>query len=133
MKNEIIQAIKQLSFDNKVVLFEDTKLSENIITKIQTKFVIGNPRVWWLKFIKKPQSFTYDTKYLYKQIINFFKPNESVWIVIEDDTNFLLLSTIEDFINIVGECNYFEYNIINLEMNKLLCENDHDELLLVEL
>lgn len=133
MREEITSIVNELNLTREVLLFDNNTFSNDLINKIKSKFVIGNPRVWWLDFLKEPVIYSYNTKFLYEKIIIFFDETTIVWIVIEDDINILLLTSIHNFLKIVAECSYFEYNIINLELTKLVCENEHDQLLVIEL
>ena len=81
---ELREAINSL--DDKAEVIEIQNVAkDNIITDIMNKFVVGNPRVWWLAFKRKPKSFSFDDEFqegvskcthplFYAQSPDFLKP-----------------------------------------------------------
>ena len=125
---ELKEAINSL--DNKNEVMEIQNLAkDNIIADIMNKFVIGNPRVWWLAFKKKPKSFSFDDEFQYQRISQFFDNNDVCYLITELDTIHLFKLPVRNIIKIIGECSFFEYYVTDLKMQNLLCETDHGDLL----
>ena len=118
------------SLDNKNEVMEIQNIAkDNIIADIMNKFVIGNPRVWWLAFKKKPKSFSFDDEFQYQRISQFFDNNDVCYLITELDTIHLFKPPVRNIIKIIGECSFFEYYVTDLKMQNLLCETDHGDLL----
>jgi hypothetical protein len=135
LENEIREAIIELKIENKVKAFSGEK-KNNILLKLKSIFVRGDPRVWWLSLKYKPTSYVFEEQLAYKKINYFFNENDDVWFVAEDDVydEPLLYKTKVSFvIDIIGGCTGFEYNIISENCEKYLCENDHGEFLYIDI
>ena len=50
---ELIEAINSLDYKEDIIEVQN-KEKDDIITSIMDKYVVGNPRVWWLAFKKEP-------------------------------------------------------------------------------
>lgn len=58
---ELIEAINSLDCKEDIIEVQN-KEKDDIITAIMDKYVVGNPRVWWLAFKKNPKSFSFEDK-----------------------------------------------------------------------
>jgi cytoplasmic protein len=125
---ELKEAINSLDNKNEVMEIQNIA-KDNIIADIMNKFVIGNPRVWWLAFKKKPKSFSFDDEFQYQRISQFFDNNDVCYLITELDTIHLFKLPVRNIIKIIGECSFFEYYVTDLKMQNLLCETDHGDLL----
>ena len=125
---ELKEAINSLDNKNEVMEIQNIA-KDNIIADIMNKFVIGNPRVWWLAFKKKPKSFSFDDEFQYQRISQFFDNNDVCYLITELDTIHLFKPPVRNIIKIIGECSFFEYYVTDLKMQNLLCETDHGDLL----
>lgn len=125
---ELKEAINSLDNKNEVMEIQNIA-KDNIIADIMNKFVIGNPRVWWLAFKKKPKSFSLDDEFQYQRISQFFDNNDVCYLITELDTIHLFKLPVRNIIKNIGECSFFEYYVTDLKMQNLLCETDHGDLL----
>ena len=125
---ELKEAINSLDNKNEVMEIQNIA-KDNIIADIMNKFVIGNPRVWWLAFKKKPKSFSFDDEFQYQRISQFFDNNDVCYLITELDTIHLFKLPVRNIIKIIGECSFFEYYVTDLKMQNLLYETDHGDLL----
>ena len=125
---ELKEAINSLDNKNEVMEIQNIA-KDNIIADIMNKFVIGNPRVWWLAFKKKPKSGSFDDEVQYQRISQFFDNNDVCYLITELDTIHLFKLPVRNIIKIIGECSFFEYYVTDLKMQNLLCETDHGDLL----
>lgn len=129
--SEIVNASQELGIVKQVSeLIGDNKVS--ILKEIKDKFIIGNPRVWWLSFKKKPLNYVFDDELQYKRIVNFFNKREICYFITELDDLHIFKTSIGNIINIINECSFFEYYIVDLNLTKLLCETDHGDLLFID-
>lgn len=128
--SELVNAIQELGIAKQVSeLIGDNKNS--ILKDIKEKFIVDNPRVWWLSFKKKPQNYVFEDEFQYKRIVNFFNKKEVCYFVTELDDLHVFKASIENIINMINECSFFEYYVINLSLTSLLCETDHGDLLFI--
>ena len=130
---EIINSIKNLCITDQIIEITKEEKDE-ILAKIMGKFVEGNPRAWWLSFKIKAQIYSFQDEFQYKRINTFFENNEICYFITQllYDKLYVFESNIRNIINIIGECSFFEYYIINHSLTKLLCETDHGDLLLID-
>ena len=126
--SELIEAIDIFELKDEVVEIRDRQ-KDRLITDIMRKFVVGNPRVWWLAFKKTPKNFSFDDEFQYQRISQFFDNNDVCYLITELDTIHLFKLSVRNIIKIIGECSFFEYYITDLKMQNLLCETDHGDLL----
>jgi hypothetical protein len=127
---EIIEAIHKLKLENEVLEIMNIEKDE-LLNKIKDEFVVGNPRVWWLSFKKKSKNYIFNDEFQYKRINQFFKENEICYFISEFDDLFLFKTSVKNIIELINECSFFEYYIVNLELSNLLCETDHGDLLFI--
>lgn len=125
---ELIEAINSLDCKEDIIEVQN-KEKDNIITAIMDKYVVGNPRVWWLAFKKNPISFSYDDEFQYQRINQFFNDDEVCYLITELETIHVFKLSVRNIIKVLGECSFFEYYITDLEIQNLLCETDHGDLL----
>lgn len=128
--SELINAIQELGIAEQVLeLIGDNKIS--ILKEIKEKFITDNPRVWWLAFKKKPQNCVFEDEFQYKRIVDFFNDKEICYFVTELDDLHVFKTAIRNIIDMINECSFFEYYVINLSLTNLLCETDHGDLLFI--
>jgi hypothetical protein len=104
-----------------------------IILKIQSTFVIGNPRAWWLSLAAAPtiQVFYENTGHLHLCELAPDHSGEIWFIADEDNEDKLIFSAPLEKISLVLEnCRFFEYYIVDKNLKWMITENDHGDLLL---
>lgn len=67
---ELIEAINSLDCKEDIIEVQN-KEKDDIITAIMDKYVVGNPRVWWLAFKRTLNLFLTRTNFNIKELINF--------------------------------------------------------------
>lgn len=132
LEEEIMESISNLKIQEKVKVITGEE-KKNILLELQKTFVNGNPRVWWLSLKYEPTFLVFKQEKPYKEIVNFFDKEEDVWFVIENDDQILLKTKISHVIDIIGDCIYFEYNIISKNYDRFLCETDHGDFLFIDI
>ena len=98
--SEIVNASQELGIVKQVSeLIGDNKVS--ILKEIKDKFIIGNPRVWWLSFKKKPLNYVFDDEFQYKRIVNFFNKREICYFITKLEDLHIFKRSIGNRINIL--------------------------------
>lgn len=103
-----------------------------IISEVRERFVEGNPRVWWLS-LKTPVKRTVCKKdcrhYLPEKLpactdpLYFIPETESL----EPMPVYKLTHAL--FLQLIPHCPYFEYNIVSTDLQSLLIETEHAQLI----
>jgi hypothetical protein len=128
---ELVDVIQGLDISDQVFeVVGDEK--DSIIKQIKSKFVIGEPRVWWLSFAKEPRSYIFDDEFQYKRIVDFFNDDEICYFIPEFNDLHIFKLAIKNIVDIISECSFFEYYIVSMDLARLLCETDHGDLLFIE-
>ena len=63
---ELLRCIESLDARERI-----QELGGDVLDRIKNRFVLGNPRVWWLSFRFPPKEHHYDDDYQYKRISCF--------------------------------------------------------------
>lgn len=131
---EIENALELLSIENSSFQLLSDNEANPLFRKLLDRFVSGGDRRWWWESFSLPEySLNFDDQQAFQRITTVVPdPQESVWIVIEDDQ--LPIYPIyegspENIQKVIGECYGFEYYIISKSMTWLLCENHHNRML----
>lgn len=68
---------------------------KEILSKIQTTFIKGNPRAWWTSLRSKPNIQNFDDNTGYFHLCELApNPLEEVWLIADEDNNEKLLFSI---------------------------------------
>lgn len=125
---EIKNAVKNLEITDS---FREL-LDDRLLEKIKNTFIVGDPRVWWLSFKKQPELLSSTDEEEYLELTKYFSHNEECYFIAELDELHLFQSRIENVVNLIGECSFFEYYVIDNSLTKLICETEHGDLLFVK-
>lgn len=129
--------IKRIISKNSVDLFLlKNEEKEKIINDIKSTFVYNNPRVFWLDFKYIAKSIKYNSDYPYLKIPDLIDNDEILYFLIDDfNKNFhLLKGQFRHIFFFIEECEGLdEYYIISQNIDRIICENDHDELLYIDI
>lgn len=126
---EIQDAIGVLNLKNKI--HEIT--NDDLLKLIQNRFVKGNPRVWWLSFKFPFQQVKVEKEdFEYLEISNYFDKDEECYFICELNQIRMFKSKIKHIQDVIGECSFFEYYVVNLDLTRLICETDHGDLLYID-
>jgi hypothetical protein len=131
-KNEISRIISICPFDLKLIEDKEGKI---IVDKVTEVFVKNNPRALWLDLKYKSISVDYEDDYPYKKIPELFNTGELLYLLVDyfNETFYILEGYIEAIIVFIEDCTGLdEYYIVDNDFTKLVCENDHDELLFID-
>ena len=130
----IIQEIKTIIQQNEFPTHEIKVCGDfeakNIFEKAKDIFVVGNPRVWWLSLKYPFNSFPYEDAKGYENLRKYIPNEKSFWFIPEiEDNLFVAEVTIIAIEKLIGECSFFEYNLVGKKYDWLIAENDHNEIL----
>ncbi len=133
VKIEVDNAIKSLSLTTEDISLLDNETGEKLYRELLNYYVIsGDRRWWWEDFRHDSFSFNVDerTYELLDEIIPLTK--EKVWFMVEDDEEsfYPIYDANPQIIkDVLGQCFFFEYYIIDKNMNWLICENHHNRMI----
>lgn len=128
------EAIENLNLNSEEI--EELKFSDlkKIVKNIMTKFINGNPRVWWLSFKLPFKSYPIDDTLGNIDYLDRLLPSKEssyLWILDNEEQNYHIFNaTLNSIKSIILECPYFEYYITPHNLNWLLVENDHGEVII---
>lgn len=126
---EILDAIKILKLENEFFEIHDYEL----LKTIQDIFVIGNPRVWWLSLKFVPAKLSGQNEFEYIEISKYFDQDSICYFITELDEIHVFQSKIKFIGEVIGECSFFEYYVVDDKKEKFVCETDHGDLLYIDL
>ena len=105
------------------------ELGGDVLDRIKNRFVLGNPRVWWLSFRFPPKEHHYDDDDQYKRISCFLNNEDFCYFIAELDVTHIFKARVADVVFIIGECSFFEYYVVSMDLKKLICETEHGDFL----
>jgi len=103
-----------------------------IVGKARERFVIGNPRAWWMALKQPFESFDYSEGLGFEDLIRHIPTgNDKCWFVPETEEEYppVFDATVGRITEVLGECAYFEYYLIGKEFDWLVLENDHNQII----
>lgn len=117
---ELLRCIESLDARERI-----QELGGDVLDRIKNRFVLGNPRVWWLSFRFPPKEHHYDDDYQYKRISCFLNNEDFCYFIAELDVTHIFKARVADVVFIIGECSFFEYYVVSMDLKKLICETEH--------
>lgn len=121
---ELLRCIESLDARERI-----QELGGDVLDRIKNRFVLGNPRVWWLSFRFSPKEYHYDDDYQYKRISCFLNNEDFCYFIAELDVTHIFKARVADVVFIIGECSFFEYYVVSMDLKKLICETEHGDFL----
>lgn len=134
--NNIVDAASRLHLEPHVLLRCDDQTSHYVVEQTLSRFVDGNPRVWWHSLkgntIVKRRSDENNSVDNLSDFVPAF--TEKIWFIPEREAAIYSVfdATLPGVISVLKECPYFEYYLVGKTFGWLLVENDHNEILYVE-
>ncbi|MFJ4456723.1 DUF6756 family protein [Pseudomonas sp. NPDC089392] len=133
MNQESLTLIEELhqAFSKQQLLRTEPKHKKEVLLKIQSAFIKGNPRAWWTSLISKPKIHTFENNTGYLHLFELVPgPIENVWFIADEDNEEKLLFCLplKKIPSILEECRYFEYYIVDKQLSWMIAENDHGDL-----
>lgn len=126
------EAIRVLNLPAEELEQLDNSKVSSVIQRIKSKFVIGNPRAWWMSLKKPINIFVIDDSYDISGSVDYldkFLPSEEPYFLFipenEADEYVVFQATLKAIKEILLECPFFEYYLLPINLKWILCENDH--------
>lgn len=132
---EIEQAIKTLNLGQGCISRLGAQQAEQIIQKAKARFVEGNPRSWWLSLRVPCRIVEQDASSGAPSLMRHWASDESFcWFVpeVEDGSYPVYETTVPIVERILSECGFFEYYLLNRPLDRLLVENDHNQIVIAQ-
>ncbi len=123
--SEILEAIGELRTHNSIREIHGNERID-LLENIQALFVKGNPRVWWESLRYAPVLMDDDgSSSQYLKVAQFLPQNQTYYFIADLSRFHIFEGVLRDIIEIIGNCSFFEYYIVDKELSTLLCETDH--------
>lgn len=129
---EIENALSTIKPDSKTFKRLDQKSSSRIVEMAKGKYVLGNPRSWWLGLRLPYDWYEYDFPSEY--LVNHAPNNETdcYWIPeTEAETLVVYEAKISIISEIMGLTPSFDYYVLGKKCDWLMIENDHSQLIVI--
>lgn len=133
LKKEILRIASNDSIDLKII---EGERKGNIIDDVKNIFVYNNPRAFWLDFKFLTKSIEYNEDYPYLKLPDLVSKDEILYLLIDDfnDEFHVIEGRIKDIMFFIEDCEGLdEYYIVSQDLKRMICENDHDELLYINI
>ncbi len=109
--------------------------SREICQAAKGRFVVDDPRAWWLDLSQPAESHSYP-KGDGHQFVHLYVPegNERCWFIPETEEDELPVYDvcISEVRRVLSECSYFEYYLVDKRFEWLIIENDHNEVIVAK-
>jgi len=132
VEGEIQNALDVLKLSSASFKRLDASAAQQIVDKAKAKYVVGNPRAWWLSLKEPYKSYEYD---LFTNDLSEYIPNqetECYWIPESEEEHLSVYDTqISAVRQILEQTPFFEYYVLGKNLDWLLIENDHSELIVI--
>jgi len=121
------------AFEDQGISYKEPTRKIEILSEIQAKFIIGNPRAWWISLSTAPtvRTFHDNTGHLH---LCKLAPDHSgdIWFIIDEDNEEKLIfsAPLNKIPSVLENCRFFEYYIVDKDLKWIIAENDHGDLLL---
>ena len=106
-----------------------------VLALVETAFVKDRPSAWWSSLAVTPKIYTFGDNSAYLYLTEVVPPTtDDVWLIVDEDNDqkFVFSLPLSEIKNIIEECRYFEYYIVDKKLKWLLAENDHGDLIFSE-
>lgn len=108
---------------------------DRVLSIVEATFVKDKPRAWWTSLAVEPKIYTFNDNSAYLHLTEVAPPTtHDVWLIVDEDNDkkFVFSLPLSEVKNIIEECRYFEYYIVDKNLTWLLAENDHGDLIFSE-
>jgi hypothetical protein len=136
--NDIRNAINKLGLREAEFSKCDTVESAKLASIAKERFVIGNPRVWWLGFSPPYQSHSYDKPDEWKARLNAAIPEgtKKCWLIGEPDSDTtpytVYVTDTSKVAEVLSQCRFFEYYLVDPNLNWIIADTDHNQLIVAQ-
>ncbi len=128
------EAIENLNLGFKEIEELEPSEAQKIIKNIKNRFVNGDPRAWWLSLKLPFKSYPINDVSDKVDYLNKLLPSSELsylWILDGNNKDYhVFKATLNSIKSIILESPYFEYYIVHHNLDWLLAENDHGEVII---
>ena len=134
LKAEITRIIdSQIADKLNVVIGQE---HDDVIGTIRDNFVQGNPRAFWEGFKRKPVIVDTGGDYPYLKLPSLVSSDEELFLIVDDSNEeyHILKGKIGGIMFFIEDCEGLdEYYLLSNDLKRIISENDHDQLLYLDL
>lgn len=133
IEQEIEQAASSLQWNEHSFKKLPIDQATLIVDEARLRFVIGNPRSWWLSLSTRATTHQYPDSQGYLHIKSHWAPpDERCFFIPETGAQSLVVfdTTISNVQLLLRHCSFFEYYLLDQTLTFLLIENDHNEIII---
>jgi len=126
-------AVQTLGLASEVFVRRPAADAEQIVKKARDTFVKNNPRVWWLSLAQPALYFEYPRGDGPQHLVDHIPGDEArCWFIPEtEELEWPVYDAeVSHLAAILGECPFFEYYLVGKDVDWLIVENDHNQLVL---
>jgi len=136
-EQEIAGAVKVLALSAAQFLRCDPAKSHAVAIAAKGRFVVDEPRVWWLGFRRPHETHAYgDLQDWERRLVATIPPGTTrCWLIVESDGDSYPVYDVEvDVVaGVIKECSFLEYYLVDPEFNWIVSDTDHNQLIFVRL
>lgn len=136
VRDEIVAALESLGAKPSDFRELSSVAAAQVRAKIEGTFVNARASGWWWEHFRLPTAIArFDDQKAFTRICEVVaKPDEPVWFVAEESRlrcNPVFAATPRLIMDVIGECNGFEYYLVAKDYSWLLCETHHDAMIAI--
>lgn len=133
MKKEILKAL-ELSKASEEIRLCDLKEAEDLLMKIQDRFVIGDPTAWWNALKGAPQVHDYTDASGLAHLDEYLRFDDArCWLIIDEGADrFCLNMPLKAVKQFLEQLPFVEYYVVGERLDWLVCENDHNQVIVLK-
>lgn len=130
--SSVLAALEQLHVpdDEFRRLYDAT--AAKVVAQARDKFVVGDPRIWWLD-LKLPGS-VFNYEFVFQHLLAHIPAKDTrVWFIPDGETPERAVFDVDKkwLPLVLNECIYFEYYVVGQANDWIILDTDHDELIFV--
>lgn len=132
VQEEVKTALATLKLSEDLFRQLNSADSKQLVAKAKAKYVLGNPRTWWLSLKLPFKQFEYD--FPSENLIKHVPKGEEkcYWIPETEEDELIVYETYLHIIpHIMELSSAFEYYVVSRKVNWLLIETDHSQLIVI--
>jgi hypothetical protein len=132
IEDQLDRAVSDLIFPPSAFLKCDPEQGNTIVRATQDKFVVNNPRAWWMALKQPFESFDYSDGFGFEDLIRHVPPdNPRCWFIPETEEQYppVFDADVNCISAVLAQCSYFEYYLVGKNLDWLITENDHNQII----